>query len=186
MKHNWKPGPMIYPLPVVMVSCGIDPEDYNIFAVSWIGTLSSEPPLCYISIKPKRHSHAIIKRDQQFVINLVTSDLILKTDRSGLISGSEHQKFEMLNLTAERGIMVQAPIIKESPVNIECRVKSIVSLGSHDAFISEVVNLQIDNNLVDVENETIDLNKSGLVAFSYGNYYRLQDIIGTYGWSKKK
>ena len=186
MKHNWKPGPMIYPLPVVMVSCGITPEDYNVFAVSWVGTLCSDPPICYISIKPKRHSHSIIKQDMQFAINLVTQELAFQTDRSGLITGSEHHKFEMLDLTPVRGELIQAPIIKESPINIECRVKSIVSLGSHDVFISEVVNLQINDNLVEADSQTVDLSRANLIAFSYGNYYMLQNVIGAYGWSKKK
>ena len=186
MKHDWKPGPMIYPLPVAIISCGKDPDEYNLFTVSWLGTLSSEPPMCYISIKPKRHSHAIIKRDMEFVINLATHDLAFATDRSGLITGREHKKFEELGLTPERASVVGVPTIRESPVNIECRVKVVLSMGSHDIFISEIINLRIDEKLIEEESERIDLSKTDLIAFSYGNYYQLGNVIGKYGWSKEK
>ena len=185
MKHDWKPGSMIYPLPVAMISYGKDPEEYNIFTVSWIGTLSSAPPCCYISVKPSRYSHAIIKKDMEFVINLVNKELFESADYSGIVSGREHKKFEELSLTPEVGRKVKAPLIKESPINIECKVKTIVSLGSHDVFIAEVVNIKVCDSLIDEETGKIDLQRANLIAFSYGKYFELGELIGEFGWSKR-
>ena len=185
MKHDWKPGSMIYPLPVVMISYGKDPEEHNIFTVSWIGTLSSDPPYCYISVKPRRNAHRIIKKDMEFVINLVSKDLSQSADYSGVVSGREHRKFEELNLTPELGRVVKVPLIKESPINIECKVKTIVSLGSHDVFIAEVMNIKVCDSLIDEKTGKIDLHRANLITFSYGKYFELGEIIGEYGWSKR-
>src|SRR5512146_57636 len=138
-KVKWKPGTMIYPLPAVMVSCGSSPEEYNILTVSWTGTICTEPAMCYISVRPQRHSHAIIKKNMEFVINLTTKDLAFATDWCGVKTGSRHKKFEEMGLTPVPASVVKAPMIEESPVNIECIVKEIKELGSHHMFISEVV-----------------------------------------------
>lgn len=186
MKRDFKPGAMIYPLPVALISCGKDKEEYNIFTTAWMGTLSSDPPICYISIKPERHSYNIIKRNMEFVINLATVELVQYADYCGLTTGSLKNKFEDLNLTIEYAKIVNAPIIKESPINIECRVKSIMNFGSHNIFISDIVNVRVDECLFDKNSNRIRLDNINLLAFSYGNYYGLGDIIGKYGMSHNK
>lgn len=185
IKRNLKPGAMIYPLPVALISCGKNEEDYNLFTTCWMGTLSSDPPTCYISIKPDRHSHKIIKSSMEFVINLTTTELSEQVDYCGLNSGSDINKFEDANLTYEFGKIVDAPIIVESPVNIECRVKTIMNLGSHDMFVADIVNVKIWESLIDSDSSRVLLDKVNLMAFSYGNYYGLGDIIGKYGMSTK-
>ncbi len=145
MKHNWKPGTMIYPLPAVLVSCGATPEEYNLFTVAWTGTICTNPPMCYISVRPERHSYPIIRKNMEFVINLTTEQLAYATDWCGVRSGKDYNKFEEMHLTPGKAEIVKAPTVEEAPVCIECRVKEIVSLGSHDMFIAEVVNVQADD-----------------------------------------
>ena len=134
-----KPTTMIYPLPAVMVSCGRHPDEYNIITVAWTGTICSDPPMCYISIRPSRHSYDIIKRNREFVINLTTEKLVRATDWCGLRSGRDYNKFEEMNLNPVKSNMVQAPAIAESPVNIESRVTDIVELGIHHMFMAEIL-----------------------------------------------
>lgn len=186
MKHNWKPGTMIYPLPAVMVSCGAAPEEYNIFTASWVGTLCTNPPMCYVSIRPERHSYELIKKNMEFVINLTTEDLAKATDWCGVVSGREHNKFEEMKLTPGKAAMVQAPIIEEAPLNIECRVKEVIALGSHDMFIADVLNVQADDRYMDAESGAFDMKKSNPLVYVHGKYYGLGDLIGKFGWSVKK
>ena len=141
----WKPGTIIYPLPAVMVSCGENPEEYNIITIAWTGTINSDPPMCYISVRPGRHSYDIIKRTGEYVINLTTEKLAKATDWCGCRSGKKYNKWKEMNLTPAPAKIVKAPIIEESPVNIECVVKNIVELGSHHMFISEVVSVSVDD-----------------------------------------
>jgi len=138
MKQDWKPGTMIYPLPAVLVSCGSTEEEYNIITVAWAGTICTNPPMCYISVRPERHSYPILKRNMEFVINLTTRDMAFATDWCGVRSGRDYNKFQEMKLTPGKAKMVSAPIIEESPLCIECRVKEIISLGSHDMFIADV------------------------------------------------
>ena len=145
MKRNWKPGTLIYPLPAAMISCGSSPEEYNIITLNWVGTLCTNPPMCYISVRPERHSYEIIKRNMEFVINLTTEALAEATDWCGIRSGRNYNKFAEMGLTPGKSAMIAAPIIEESPLCIECKVKEIISLGSHDMFISDVVNVQADD-----------------------------------------
>ena len=146
---SWKPGTMIYPLPAIMVSCGETEEEYNIVTVSWVGTICTNPPMCYVSIRPERHSHEIIKRTGEFVINLTNEDLAYATDWCGVKSGKKVNKFSEMKLTPVKGEMVNAPLIKESPLCIECKVKEIIPLGSHDMFIADVINVQADSKYID-------------------------------------
>ena len=185
MKVDLKPGAMIYPLPVALISCGQNRDEYNIFTTCWMGTISSDPPICYISIKPDRHSHAIIKRNMEFVINLTTEELSEQVDYCGLTTGSEVNKFSDLGLTIDFAKRINAPFIAESPVNIECSVKSIINYGSHDMFISEIVNVKINNELLDKESHRIKLDKLNLMSFNYGKYHGLGKLLGTYGMSMK-
>ena len=149
MKQDWKPGTMIYPLPALLVSCGSTPEDYNLFAVAWAGTICTNPAMCYISVRPERHSYALIKQNMEFVLNLTTEDMAYATDWCGVRSGRDYRKFEEMKLTPGKARMVAAPIVEESPLSIECRVKEIVSLGSHDMFIAEVLNVKADERYLD-------------------------------------
>lgn len=177
---------MIYPLPAVMVSCGAKPEEYNILTVSWTGTICTDPAMCYISVRPQRHSFNIIKKNREFVINLTTADLAFVTDWCGVKSGSKHKKFEEMGLTAVPASKVKAPMIEESPVNIECVVKEIKDLGSHHMFISEVVAVHADEQLIDVKTGLFKLNDSGLLCYSHGKYYQMGKRIGKFGFSVQK
>ena len=151
MKVNWKPGTMIYPLPAVMVTCGATEEEYNIITIAWTGTICTNPPMCYISVRPERHSADILKRNMEFVINLTDSSTAFATDWCGVRSGRDYNKFEEMGLTPGKATIVQAPIIEESPLCIECRVKEIISLGSHDMYIAEVVNVLSDDKYINPE-----------------------------------
>ena len=175
---------MIYPLPAVMISCGSSENEYNIFTVSWVGTINSNPPMCYISVRPERHSYEIIKRNREFVINLTTEDLARATDWCGVRSGKDYNKFEEMKLTAGEASIVKAPIINESPLCIECVVKDIIPLGSHDMFISDVVNVKADNRYFDPETGRFNLQLSKLLAYAHGHYYGLGREIGK--WLSKK
>lgn len=177
---------MIYPLPAAMISCGNTPEEYNIITVSWVGTICSDPPMCYISVRPSRHSHEIIKRTGNYVINLTTEALARATDWCGVRSGRDFNKFEEMKLTAGKATLVEAPLIEESPVCIECRVKEIIPLGSHDMFISEVVNVKADDQYLDPVTGRFDMQNAGLLAYSHGHYYGLGKRIGKFGWSVEK
>ena len=183
---SWKPGTLIYPLPAVLISCGSTPEDYNLLTISWVGTICTNPPMCYISVRPERHSYNIIKENMEFVINLTNEDMAYSTDWCGVKSGKDYNKFEEMKLTPIKGEMVNAPIIKESPLCIECRVKEIVPLGSHDMFIAEVINVQADTQYIDAETDTFDLAKAKLIAYSHGHYYKLGEEIGKFGWTVRK
>ena len=184
-KQHWKPGTMIYPIPAVMVSCGHEPEEYNIITIAWTGTINSKPPMCYISVRPERHSYDIIKRTGEFVINLTTEKLAKATDWCGVRSGSKYNKWEKMNLTPAPAKVVKAPIIAESPVNVECVVKDIIELGSHHMFTAEVVNVSVDDTFLDDTGKFSFANARPLV-YNHGHYFGLGDVIGKFGWSEQK
>lgn len=186
MKQDWKPGTMIYPLPAVMISCGSTPEEYNIMTVAWTGTICTNPPMCYISIRPERHSYEIIKKNMEFVINLTTKDLSFATDWCGVRSGKDYNKFEEMNLTPGNAKIVNAPIIEESPLSIECKVKEIMALGSHHMFIAEVVNVKADDKYLDEQSGKFELTDANLMAYVHGGYFTLGEKIGKFGWSVEK
>ena len=186
MKHNWKPGTMIYPLPAVLVSCGSTPEEYNVFTVAWTGTICTNPAMCYISVRPERHSYGIIRKNMEFVINLTTEELAKATDWCGVRSGSDYNKFEEMHLTPGHADQVKAPIIEEAPISIECKVKQIVPLGSHDMFIAEVVNVQADDDYLNSETEKFELEKAKPLVYVHGEYFGLGRKIGKFGWSVQK
>ena len=185
-KQNWKPGNMIYPLPAALISCGSTPDEYNLMTVSWLGTICSDPPMCYISVRPERSSHEIIKRNGEFVINLTTVELAEVTDWCGVKSGRDIDKFKESGLTPMKATVVGCPIVEEAPVSIECRVKEIIPLGSHDMFIADVVNIVADDKYINTETGAFDLAASGLLAYSHGNYYALGEKVGKFGWSVMK
>lgn len=185
MKMNWKPGTMIYPLPALLVSCGSMPEEYNLITVAWAGTICTNPAMCYISVRPERHSYELIKRHMEFAINLTTEELARATDWCGVRSGRDYHKFEEMHLTPAPSQCIQAPVVAESPLSIECRVKEIVSLGSHDMFISEVLNVQADSRYLDGQGKW-HLDQSHPLVYLHGAYYALGDFIGRFGFSVKK
>lgn len=185
-KISWKPGTMIYPLPAVMVSCGDSAENYNIMTVAWTGTICTNPPMCYISIRPERLSHELISRTREFVINLTNDDLAYATDWCGVKSGRDVNKFEAMKLTPIKAEIIKAPLIAESPVNIECRVKDILPLGSHDMFISEIVAVHADDQYFDPQTGVFNLSQAHLISYSHGKYYVLGNEIGKFGFSVKK
>ena len=185
-KVNWKPGTLIYPLPAVLISCGSSQEDYNLITISWVGTICTNPPMCYISVRPERHSYEIIKQTGEFVINLTNEEMAFATDWCGVKSGKDFNKFEEMKLTPVKGEMVSAPIIREAPLSIECRVKEIIPLGSHDMFIAEVINVQADSKYIDPETDTFKLSEAKIIAYSHGHYYKLGEEIGKFGWTVQK
>lgn len=184
-KTDFKPGTMIYPLPAVMVSCGETPEEYNIITIAWTGTLCSDPPMCYISVRPGRHSHGIISRTKEFVINLTTEELARATDWCGCRTGKKFNKWKEMNLTPAPARIVKAPVIAESPVNIECVVRQIIPLGTHDMFMAEVVNIQADEAYIDHKG-AFSLAKAGPLVYNHGHYFGLGKKIGKFGWSVER
>lgn len=186
MKVPFKPGTLIYPLPAVMVSCGDEPENYNIITIAWTGTVCTDPPMCYISVRRERHSYDIIKHTGEFVINLTTARLARTTDWCGVRSGKDYNKFKEMHLTPEKGQIVKAPLIAESPLNIECKVTDVRPLGSHDMFLANVVAVNADEKLIDKSTGAFQLNHAEPLAFSHGKYYSLGEKLGSFGFSVKK
>ena len=181
-KISWKPGNMIYPLPAVMVTCANEQGEDNILTIAWTGTICTNPPMTYISVRPERHSYHMIKESGEFVINLTTKKLVKAVDFCGVRSGRTMDKFERMHLTREKAKIVKAPMIAESPVNIECRVTEIKELGSHHMFLAEVVNVNVDESLMDA-NGKFHLSKSNLLVYSHGGYYETGKELGSFGYS---
>lgn len=183
-KAIWKPGTVLYPVPVVMVSCGTE-EKANIITVAWTGTINSDPAMTYVSIRPSRASFDIIKESGEFVINLVTKELAYACDFCGVKSGRDLDKFKEMNLTAKKGESVNAPIIYESPVNIECKVTEILPLGTHHMFLAKVVSVSVSDEYLD-ETGKFHFNDTSPVCYSHGAYFTLGEELGTFGYSVKK
>lgn len=185
-KVDWKPGNMLYPLPAVMVSVGNTPENFNIITIAWTGTICSDPPMCYISVRKGRHSYAILKETGEFVINLTTKDLAYATDWCGVSSGRKYDKFKRMNLTPGKASVVNAPIIEESPVNIECKVTQVIELGTHDMFMAEVVNVKADEKYIDARTGAFSLINSKPICYSHGHYFEVGKMIGKFGYTVEK
>ncbi len=186
MKTDWKPGTMIYPLPAVLVSCGQTPDEYNLITVAWTGILCTNPPMCYIAVRPERHSYDILKRNMEFVINLTTEEMARATDWCGVRSGRDYDKFQTTGLTPGKCSVVSAPLVEESPLSLECRIKEIVALGSHHLMIADIVNLRADTGLIDPTTGKFDLEQAHLLTYVHGAYYGIGDKIGKFGWSVEK
>lgn len=184
-KIEFKAGNMLYPLPAVMVSCADQKGNDNILTIAWTGTICSNPPMVYISVRPERHSYQMVKETGEFVINLTTKELTFATDYCGVRSGKNVDKWKEMNLTRQPSRKVAAPSIAESPVNIECKVTEVKELGSHSMFLAEVVSVSVDEQYFD-ENNKFDLSKANLMVYSHGEYYDLKDLLGTFGYSVKK
>ena len=183
-KVIWKPGTFEYPIPAVMVTCG-DMEKSNIITVAWTGILNTNPAMVYISVRPERYSYNIIKETGEFVINLTTRKLAKATDWCGCRSGKQYDKFKEMNLQKENANFVKCPLIKESPVAIECKVKEIKEFGSHHMFIADVLSIDADEKYID-EKGAFDISKCDLIAYANGGYYPLENKIGKFGFSVQK
>lgn len=184
-KQLWKPGNMLYPLPAVMVSCERKGEKPNIITLAWAGTICSDPAMVSVSIRPERYSHDIIEESGEFVVNLVTTELLRSCDWCGVRSGRNFDKFKEMGLHVYRPEISGAPAIQESPVNIFCKVDRIERLGSHDMFIGEVTGVTVDESYMD-ENGRFDLDATGLIAYSHGSYFALGEKLGKFGYSVQK
>ena len=185
-RQIWKPGNMLYPLPAVMVSVGDKEGNQNILTVAWAGTICTNPPMVYISVRPERYSYQMIKDTGEFVINLTTEKLAKATDYCGVRSGRDTDKWKETGLTpGPAETLLYAPVIKECPVSIECRVTEIKELGSHHMFLAEVNTVQVDESYLNEKNK-FELNKTGLLAYSHGEYLGLGKKIGTFGYSIRK
>lgn len=183
-KLVWKPGTLLSPVPVVLVSCGTV-EKPNAVTVAWTGIVNTNPAMVYISLRPERHSHKLISESKEFVINLVTRELVRKTDQCGVYTGAKLDKFKKFSLTPEGASNVSAPLIKESPVNIECKVEQIIKLGTHDMFLAKIVAVNVDEVLVDDKGK-LELKRAKLIAYSHGDYLELGKKVGSFGYSVKK
>ena len=183
-KVEWKSGTFIYPIPAVMVSSG-DMEHSNIITVAWTGILNTNPAQVYVSIRAERYSHSIIEKTGEFAINLTNSKLAYATDWCGVKSGSKVDKFKEMKLTKQKLNHINCPGIEESPVTIECKVKEIKKLGSHDMFIADVLSIDADEKYID-ENGSFDITKCDLIAYANGKYFEMGKQVGTFGFSVKK
>ena len=183
-KITWKPGTFVYPIPAVMVSCGTM-EKSNIITVAWTGIINTNPAMVYISVRPTRYSYNLIKDQEEFVINLTTKSLTRATDWCGVKSGAKVDKFKEMKLHKEKASIVKCPMIQESPVSIECKVKEIKELGSHTMFIAEVVAINVDEKYIDNKG-AFDITKCDLMAYANGNYLAMGKKLGKFGFSVKK
>ena len=184
-KEIWKPGNMLYPLPVVMVSVADREGRNNIITLAWVGTVCSDPPMVSISVRPERYSYDILKETGEFVINLTTKSLVYATDYCGVKSGRDVDKFREMKLTALPASKVKAPLIAESPVNLECVVREVKPLGSHDMFLAEVVAVHADEKYMD-ENRKFCLDRAEPIVYSHGTYFGCGEKLGTFGYSVRK
>ena len=183
-KVTWKPGTFEYPIPAVMVSCG-DMEKSNIITVAWTGILNTDPAMVYISVRPSRYSYGIIKESKEFAINLTTESLAYATDWCGVKSGANVDKFKEMKLTKEKANFIKCPLIKESPVSLECKVEKIVELGSHTMFVARVLSIDADEKYID-EKGAFDISKCKLMAYANGGYYAMGKKLGKFGFSVQK
>lgn len=184
-KQLWKPGNMLYPLPVVLITVADKEGNKNIFTVAWAGTICSDPAMVSISVRPERYSYPMIMQTGEFVINLTTNELTYATDYCGVRSGRDEDKFATLNLHTEEATKVKAPLLVESPVNIECKVKEVKKLGTHDMFIAEVVAVHADEKYMD-EKGKFSLEAADPIAYSHGKYFTLGKELGSFGYSVRK
>ena len=184
-KQIWKGGNMLNPVPAVMVTCQRAGEKPNIITVAWTGTICSDPPMLYVSIRPERYSHGIISDTGEFVVNLVSRDMMRACDWCGVRSGKDHDKFKETGLTPLASSEVSAPMIAESPLSLECRVTEVLHLGSHDMFLAKVAAVAADERYCD-EKGRFRMDRAGLTAYCHGEYYALGEKLGKFGYSVEK
>lgn len=183
-KIFWNGGTILAPVPPVLVSCG-DMENYNVLTIGWTGIINTHPPMTYISVRPSRYSYNMIMQKKQFVINLTTSSMCKQVDFCGVKSGKDINKVEKCNFHISKATKIDTPIIEESPVSLECIVKDTSELGTHTMFISEIVGIDIDEKYIDSKGK-LNLQQSGLMAYSHGEYFALGRKLGEFGFSVRK
>ena len=184
-KRQFKPGNMLYPVPAVMVSVADKEGNANIITVAWAGTVCTNPPMLTISVRPERYSYHMIRETGEFVVNLTTEELALATDYCGVRSGRDTDKWADMGLTKEKASEVSVPLIRECPVNLECRVVRVDELGSHHMFLAQVVAVDVDEAYMD-EKDTFHLSMAKPLAYSHGRYYGMGEELGSFGYSVRK
>ena len=183
-KIQWKGGAMLSPIPPCMVTCGSG-ESANVLTIAWTGILNTIPPKTYISVRPSRHSYALIRESGEFVINLTNTALVRAADYCGVYTGKKVNKFQKCNLKVEPASAVSCPLLSDSPLSLECRVTDVVALGSHDMFIADIVAIDVDESLVD-EQGKLHIERAGLVAYAHGGYFELGKKLGDFGFAVRK
>ena len=183
-KISWKPGTMLFPVPPVMVTCG-EKDNANVLTIAWTGIINSEPPMTYISVRPTRHSHKIISENKEFVINIANLPLAKACDFCGVRSGKNTDKFKEMGLELKSSVKIKTPMLKNAPVSLECKVVDVKKYGTHDMFIAEIVNVNVDDKYVE-EDGRLAIEKAGLLAFAHGRYYTLGRDLGAFGFSVDK
>ena len=183
-KVKLNPGTLLAPLPAALVTCG-DEENANVLTIAWTGILCTKPPMTYISVRPTRHSHKIISETGEFAINLTTSAMVRETDLCGVKSGANTDKFKLCGLHKAPASVISAPLIEESPLSLECRVVKVIPLGSHDMFMAEILCTDVDDKYLDSKGK-INLQQSGIMAYSHGEYFALGRKLGSFGYSVAK
>lgn len=183
-KQTWKGSALLSPVPPVMVTCGTF-EKANIITVAWSGIINTQPPMLYISVRPQRYSYGIIKESGEFVVNLTTSPLVRAVDYCGTFTGAKVDKFEKCRLTKESSENVACPRIAQSPLSMECKVREVVKLGTHDMFIASIVSVSVDTGLLSADGK-LKLDRAGLLAYAHGDYYELGKKLGAIGFSATK
>lgn len=183
-KTTWKGSVLTAPVPPTMITCGTA-EKPNVFTVAWTGTLNTQPPKTYISVRPERYSYGLIKESGEFVINLTTKQLVRACDYCGVHSGRDEDKLKAMKLSVSPASQVSAPLLEQSPVNLECKVTQIIPMGTHDMFIADIVAVNISNELLDHSGK-LCLDKAGLIAYSHGEYFELGEKLGSFGFSVRK
>lgn len=184
----WKPSNLLNPVPAVLISCTDGEGHDNVMTAAWAGTVCSDPVMVSVSIRKSRYSHAMIMKTREFVMNLTSEDMVRAVDYAGIYSGEKIDKFDLpgqLHMTREKSPVIDAPCVAESPICLECRVKEVLELGSHDMFVAEVVSTDIDDRLLD-ENGTLDLSRAHLIAYCHGEYRTLGKTIGKFGFTSLK
>ena len=185
-KQSWKPGNVLAPVPAVLVSCGGNNKwQQNLITIAWVGSICSDPPMLSISIRPERHSYEIIKDTREFVVNLTTEKHAKAVDWCGMVSGRDVNKFERTKLTPMDALKVNCPVVLECPINIECKVQKIIKLGTHNMFLAEVIAVQVSSELIDKKGK-FRLDKSNLLAFGLGEYFKMGPSVGKFGFSVRK
>lgn len=185
-KISWRPGTMVYPVPAALVSVGATPDEWNLLTVAWIGTVCSDPAMLSISVRQERHSFPLIEKTGEFTVNLTTVDMARSVDWCGVRSGAQYDKWKETGLVPIPGEKVKSPTVEQSPLSIECVVRSKTDLGTHTMFLAEVVNVRADDRYMDPETGRFMLEKANLLAYVHGHYYALGDMIGKFGFSVQK
>lgn len=185
MKIQKKPWTALFPCPVVLVTCLDDGGNPNIITLAWVGTICSEPPIISIGIRPTRYSYELIKNSKEFVVNIPSTKILRESDYCGITSGKNIEKFSETKLTQQQAEKIKTPLIRECPVNLECKLKDVIPLGAHDLFLGEIVQVHIDKDVLD-EKGNIDFKKADPFVFNQGEYWSIDKKLGTYGFSKKR